>query len=220
MSPQPFGWRANRTNTGETELKIRILFAAVAALVIAAIAGTGGASAAGEHLNDGPKSQNGTRTADCINSVTGQKEGTFTYAGPLSVWPPNHKYVTATITLTDDDPETLTDEVTVAVTGTHDQVLSDGSELNGSGNTPAATDVVPGAPGAGTGSASTTVQFRAERSGRDKTGRTYTFTATGTTDNGLSECNPVTFTAVVPHDQGQRAGSSTKSTRLKRLARR
>ena len=199
-------------------MKVRLLFAALAALVIAMVAATSGASAAGEHENDGPKSKNGTATADCLDQF-GQKQGTFTYDGPLSVWPPNHKYVTATITLTEAADADPLDDVTVAATGTHDQILEDGSELNGSGNTDPATDVLPGAPGAGTNEASTTVQFRAERSGRDKTGRTYTFTATGTTDSGASECRPVNFTAVVPHDQGTRAGSTKTASRKLRLRR-
>ena len=195
-------------------MKARLLFAALAAVVISVVAGTSGAVAAGEHNNDGPKSVNGTATADCVDAL-GQKQGTFTYDGPLSVWPPNHKYVTATITLTEAADADPFDDVTVAATGSHDQILEDGSEMNGSGNTDPATDVVPGAPGAGTGQASTTVRFRAERSGRDKTGRTYTFTATGTTDSGLSECQPVDFTAVVPHDQGNRGSSTAKSRKLR-----
>ena len=199
-------------------MKLRMLLAALAALAAALVAGTTGATAAGEHANDGPKSKNGTQTADCRDSL-GQKQGTFTYDGPLSVWPPNHKYVTATITLVEDADADPLDDVTVAATGTHDQLLEDGSEMNGAGNTDPATDVVPGAPGAGTGSAATTVRFRAERSGRDKTGRTYTFTATGTTDSGASECQPVSFTALVPHDQGTRSGSSKATARTLRLRR-
>jgi len=172
------------------------LFAlALCAAIVVAVTVAGGAGAA----NNPQRSD--TLTADCINATTNQKEGTFTYEGPVVVWPPNHKYRSATITLTDQDDETLMDNVTVAATGTHDQILDDGTEMNGSGNTDPATDVKPGAPGAGAGSASTTFEFRGERSGRDKTGRTYTFTATGTTDSGASTCKPVDFTALVPHDQ-------------------
>ena len=138
-------------------------------------------------------------TKNC-NNAAGQKEGTVKYDGVVVAWPPNHKYRTATITLTDDDAEPLTDGVTVGVVGTHDQVLSDGSEMNGSGNTDPATDVLPGPPGTGQGSASTTVQFRGERSGHEKDGRTYTFTVQGMTDNSTTPCSQ-TFTATVPHDQ-------------------
>ena len=145
-----------------------------------------------------------TKTAPCVDTTTGQTNGVFTYVGPDTVWPPNHKYRTAKITLTDTDKTNPLNGVTVAVTGTHDQMLSDGSEMTGSGNTDPATDVVPGAPGTGTDSATTSVKFRGERSGRDKTGRTYTFTANGTVDSGTSKCKAVDFTATVPHDQGNR----------------
>src|SRR5688500_12451581 len=136
---------------------------------------------------------------DC-NGLLGQKEGTFTYDGVVNAWPPNHKYRTATITLTEDDDADPMDEVTIAVTGSHDQMVDDTTEMNGAGNTDPATDVVPGTPGMGTGSASTTVRFRGERSGRDKTGRTYTFDVMGTTDDGTQSCSE-TYTATVPHDQ-------------------
>ena len=147
--------------------------------------------------------RNGIVTKDCINAATNQKEGEFKYEGPVVAWPPNHKYRNASITLTDTDGDPLND-VTVTVAGTHDQILTDGSEMNGSGNTDPATDATPGA-GAGTeGSATANFKFRGERSGKEKDGRTYTFTANGTTDGPaavLSTCKPVTFTAVVPHDQ-------------------
>ena len=172
----------------------KLLALALCAATVIAMSVAGGAGA-------GNNPQRGdVVTKDCVDS-SGEKEGTFTYSGPVVAWPPNHKYRSATITLTDDDSETTTDGVMVSATGTHDQIMDDGSEMNGAGNTDPATDVMPGTPGAGTGSASTTLQFRGERSGRDKTGRTYTFTAMGATDSGSSTCEPVDFTAVVPHDQ-------------------
>jgi hypothetical protein len=197
-------------------LKTRVLCALVGALVVVAIAGVGGASA-----TQGHQTKYATITKDCINSFTGQDEGDITYTGPVEVWPPNHKYVSATITLTDDDAEPVTDEATASVAGTHDQILDDGSEMTGSGNTDPATDVKPGPPGTGTPTATTSVEFRAERSGHKWTGgdawrgRTYTFTVMGTTDNGLSNCNPVDFTATVPHDQGNHTGSSTTTSSKK-----
>jgi hypothetical protein len=202
-------------------LRIRLLLAAVAALVVTAIAGAGGASAVQGH-----QSKYEVVTKDCINSITGQDEGDITWNGPTTVWPPNHKYVSATISVTDADDEPATDAATVEAAGSHDQVLEDGTEMNGSGNTDPATDATPGA-GAGTPTASTVVQFRAERSGHKWTdgdpwrGRTYTYTVTGTTDNGLSTCDPVTFTANVPHDQGNHTGSSkttAKKLSAKKLA--
>jgi hypothetical protein len=201
-------------------LKFRVLLAALAALAVTAVVGVGGASAVQGH-----QTQYATVTKDCINSITGQDEGDITYTGPVVVWPPNHKYVSATITVTDVDAEPVTDQATASVAGTHDQMLDDGAEMTGSGNTDPATDVVPGPPGTGTPTAQTSVQFRAERSGHKWTdggdawrGRTYTFTVSGTTDNGLSTCNPVTFTATVPHDQGNHTGSSTTTTSSKKVS--
>ncbi len=201
-------------------MKARLLFAALAAIFVVGVVGAGGASA-----TQGHQTQYSTITKDCINSVTGQKEGEITYNGPTVVWPPNHKYVSATITVTDDDAEPVTDDATASVTGTHDQMLDDGAEMTGSGNTDPATDVLPGAPGAGNPTATTSVQFRAERSGHKWTdggdawrGRTYTFTVMGTTDDGTSNCNAVTFTATVPHDQGNHTGSSTSTTTSKKVS--
>jgi hypothetical protein len=209
-------------------VKTRLFVAALAALVVVAVVGVSGASAVQGH-----QTKYATITKDCINSITGQDEGDITYTGPVEVWPPNHKYVSATITVTDVDAEPATDQATAAVAGGHDQVLDDGAEMTGTGNTDPATDVMPGAPGTGTPTAETSVQFRAERSGHKWTdggdswrGRTYTFTVSGTTDNGLTTCNPVNFTATVPHDQGNHTGASkisakkiSATAKAKRLAR-
>jgi hypothetical protein len=201
-------------------MKVRLLFAALAALAVVVVGGAGAASA-----DQGHQTKYATITKDCINSITGQDEGDITYTGPVEVWPPNHKYVSATITVTDDDAEPATDEATASVAGRHDQMVDDTTEMNGSGNTDPATDVVPGPPGTGTPTATTSVQFRAERSGHKWTdggdawrGRTYTFTVMGTTDNGLSNCNPVDFTATVPHDQGNHTGSSTTTAKAHKVA--
>jgi hypothetical protein len=145
---------------------------------------------------------------DCVAAIGGQNvdgEGTFTWTGPQSSWPPNHKDVAASITLTDDDAEPATDDVVLTVVGTHDEQIVEGSELgeeNGAGNTNPATDATGGTAD-GTGSATVPVTFRAERAGTGD-GRTYTFTATGTLDNGLTMCEPVTFVVSIPHDQGNR----------------
>jgi hypothetical protein len=194
--------------------------AALAALAIVVIGGAGTASAVQGH-----QTKYATITKDCINSITGQDEGDITYTGPVEVWPPNHKYVSATITVTDVDAEPATDQATAAVAGRHDQMVDDTTEMNGAGNTDPATDVMPGPPGSGTPTATTSVQFRAERSGHKWTdggdawrGRTYTFTVSGTTDNGLSTCNPVDFTATVPHDQGNHTGSSTTTSSAKTMS--
>src|SRR3954452_3949419 len=175
-----------------TELKARLLCAAIAALVVAAVGGVGAASA-----TQGHQTKYATITTDCINSITGQDEGDITYTGPIEVWPPNHKYVSATITVTDDDAEPATDQATAAVTCRHAQMVDDTTEITGSGNSDPATDVIPGPPGTGTPTATTSVEFRAERSGHKWTdggdpwrGRTYTFTVMGTTDKRSDRLQP------------------------------
>ena len=193
-------------------MKARVFLALVGALSLIAVVGTGGASAVQGH-----QTKYDTITQDCKDSL-GNDQGDITYQGPVEVWPPNHKYVHAVITVTDNNANPLND-ATASVAGRHDQMVDDTTEWNGAGNTDPATDVVPDAPGAGNPSAVTGVSFRAERSGHKWTdggdmwrGRTYTFTVMGTVDNGLTECQPVDFTAVVPHDQGNHTGNSTTTT--------
>jgi hypothetical protein len=194
-------------------LKFRLLSAALVAVIAVVVMSAGGATAGS---NNPPK--------DCINSLTGQKEGTFTWTGPVSAWPRTHKYVSADISLTDNDGQPVGNESTVSAVGSHDQTLEDGTEMNGSGHTPVATDTTGGETQSGEPTATTRVFFRAERSGHklgDKDGqpgRTYTFTVEGTTDNGLSTCNPVTFKATVPHDLGKRSSSSKTSALQKAKA--
>jgi hypothetical protein len=173
--------------------RLLLVAAAMAVIVVTAFGSTGAVA--------GTKDQKGTDSAPCIDQTTGLQEGTFYYNGVTVAWPPNHKYRQATIKLVDEDDEPLTDEVTIATTGTHDQIAENGKEFVGSGNTDLLFDVTPGG-GAGSGEAVATFFFRGERSGTEQDGRTYTFTATGTTDDMMSTCEPVEFEAFVPHDQG------------------
>ena len=48
--------------------------------------------------------QSETITQECTD-MTDELAGTITYVGPTELWPPNHKYVPATITWTDEDCE-------------------------------------------------------------------------------------------------------------------
>jgi len=173
-------------------LKLRLPLAGAIALCL----GTAGVAVA----HDNPNEQKGSAPDQaCVNSVTGATEGTFSLSGVLSGWPPNHKPRDITFTLTDDDLEPATDDVTIAVTGTHDEIGQNGAR------DPNNTDLA-GGEGSGTGSASTGATYLAERSGNGD-GRVYTWTVTGTTDNGTSQCKPVTYQTTVVHDQG----TSTKN---------
>jgi hypothetical protein len=219
-------------------MKTRIILIAGAAAAVAA-AGPASALVASPSLSvvtpkaaaGGNGSDNGIhdtrkqQSQDCINMTTGEKEGTFRYDGPEFVWPPNHKYRSADISLTDEDDDMSSDLATVASAGSNDETVKDGeeyTEMNGAGNTDPATDSPPAA-GSGTPTAVADQQFRGERSGRGD-GRTYTFTVNGTTDGGSSVCEPVTFTSTVPHDQSghenKKSSSTKKRSAKKRSARR
>lgn len=110
-------------------LKSKIALAAAGVLMVGAV----GATTASARL--ATDTSNKSISQDCLESTTGQVEGTFVWEGPMASWPPNHKDETATITLFDSDDEPATDEVSLAVVPTHDEILENGTELNGSGNT-------------------------------------------------------------------------------------
>lgn len=179
-------------------MRIRIaVVAAMAALVAAALPGfAGGGSAPGT---------GGTGSVAC-------NDGTVTYS-PTTVWPPDHQMVTVTINYTDNDndgtaatPETTT----VTVGAITDNEMTGGSELVGSGQ----PNPPQGADWSGTGNmasatdpgtATTTAQVRAERSGTDPAGRVYTIAVSCADMGGTaaeSTSNTVDLSVTVPHDQG------------------
>jgi hypothetical protein len=185
----------------EHHVKNRLALLAAAGLAL-------GVAAPAIAADGGP---NAPRTADCTNSITGAKEGTFTFTAPEFSWPPNHKAHDFTASLTDEDadapavpgaptPADPTDQAHIEMTG----VSSQPDNGLGDGNTE--DDVVVGDPGTGNPTATTTGQFTSERAGIPNDGddpwggRTYTFTLNGTTDGGASTCDAVTFTVTVPHD--------------------
>ena len=153
-------------------------------------------------------SSHGDGTTDCA-------DGTVTWS-PTTVWPPNHKMQTITISYTApaDTPDT-SDTTTITVDSiVDDQAGADGSgELNGSGQPTAQQGLDWGGIGHSATSpegqtATTTALVRAERSGLMKSGRTYTITVscsekTGGTVPDPTESGMATLTVTVPHDQGQ-----------------
>lgn len=163
----------------------RSVVAGVTLLAAAALAGPVLAGSNGTAVGKTyPTSQNTVH--DCGSGRT------ITYAGPATLWPPNHKYFAAVITARGDG----NDQVSVESAGTHDEYAESGTEMNGAGNT--ANDVSPAAASDGPHNnvATVTQSIRSERSGQGD-GRVYTFTVTGTFDG--SQCQ-ATFTANVPHD--------------------
>ena len=133
------------------------------------------------------------------------------YHGPDSIWPPNHKMRDFYVLAHDDDGGT----VTLVTTAESSQPAND----VGDGNTDIDTmDNTPGGVGTGEGEARTDGQMRAERSGKDKAGRTYTVNSHAVWSDG-DTCDK-TFTATVPHDQRNQTNTGSKKRSSKRLARR
>jgi hypothetical protein len=125
------------------------------------------------------------------------------FEGAKTLWPPNHKMQTVTITATEGEDVDPADEVTLTTTATDDEV-----GLGGAGNPTLDDEVGTGTPegsNSGTGTTSVDWQLRSERSGLGD-GRTYTITASATFDNGTEMCGPETFEVTVPHDQRGGAG--------------
>lgn len=154
--------------------------------------------------------QSETITVTCEDAFAADGvAGTVTYVGPTELWPPNHKYVPATVTWTDEDEG---DNLSAVFTAGHDQFI-DGQEINGAGNTD--NDITPaaGMP-SGTGSFSQEFLIRGERSGRVKEGRDYTISGTvmftdsdtDASSNPLGSSCDFSFTIHVPHDMGNGNG--------------
>lgn len=189
----------------------RILLA-LAALLVPVGVSVGVANGAGSKANT--KNSSTTITHTCNNATSGEGGGmtgddmdndgdTISITGPTTLWPPNHKYVTETITATDVDgtAESITDPdgVTLMTTAASNQ-----PEFGmGSGHT--ANDTLVAQANNGSESATQTVSLRAERDGVDptKAGRTYTIMATAMFDtSGVADSCHATFTVHVPHDMG------------------
>ena len=161
-----------------------LLSSCVAALVFAA-AGAVVAFAGGGN-NSG---NSGTATAACapFGEVGGSQNVTWS---PTTLWPPNHKLQTITISASDTEGisgETLTLTVN-SITSTDGFA---GTAANGIGNHASA-------PENGT-LATTTVQIPAERAGTDTNGNAYDINVSCADDDGTATQD---LTVTVPHDQG------------------
>lgn len=163
----------------------RSIFTGLALLALVALAAPVVAGSKGNAVGKAyPTSQNTVH--DCGNNRT------ITFAGPATLWPPNHKYFAAVITATGDGD----DQVTIESAGTHDEYTDSGEEMNGAGNTVDDVNPAAAADGPNANVASVTQSIRSERSGQGD-GRVYTFTVTATFDS--DDCT-ATFTSRVPHD--------------------
>ncbi len=179
----------------------RVLLLALAVLMTVPAAAT-----ADPGKGKNPATTTSTRTVECDGGVV-------TFTGPDEMWPPNHKLEDASLTFTPDED---TESYSYMAMAGHDQVV-DGEEMNGSGNTPFETDFAfvgedgstsQAAMGMETDEVTLPMQIRAERSGQDRDGRTYTLSGMVTFTDGdmMDMACEFEFTVLVPHDQGKRAG--------------
>lgn len=124
---------------------------------------------------------------------------TITFYGATKLWPPNHKYRTVTITVSESHPTMYSWST---------QTTSNEGELDpGSGHT-VADEMPPASSNSGIGpsSQSQDILLRAERDGGGS-GRTYSIAVDAQFDMGANDCQH-TFTVTVPHDM--RGGMSSQ----------
>jgi hypothetical protein len=141
-----------------------------------------------------------TATRDCGNGDH------VDYAGPLKLWPPNHKLQTVTVSATDGGEDPPSDQTTILVTPAVADVAG------GDGGTKHDPDFTTQPPVPGSPTAHQDVALRSERSGKGE-GRTYTLNWTATFDGGLRTCSSSDqgqspFIVTVPHDM--RGGADWK----------
>jgi hypothetical protein len=161
-----------------------------------------------------PKGTNHNNSSDQPGTCDGGSGNSLTLRAPEKLWPPNHKYFEDINVLAVGQPD---ESINLTTTGSHEQYVEGDSgleEQNGSGNT--ADDITTneeglmGSPGEqdgypavvademGTESVQTFWKARAERSGRDQTGREYKLSALAEFGDGGTCSGTVTIT--VPHD--------------------
>jgi hypothetical protein len=136
------------------------------------------------------------------SSSIGCNDGTIRWS-PTTLWPPDHKMKTITISYTDTSSDNDTTTITVGMI--RDNQTTGGVEDPGAGN-PNVVDFTGDGNSAmetDPGTATTSVQVAAERSGRDGT-RIYTIPVT-CMDSGSMASQTVNLTVTVPHDQGKSA---------------
>jgi hypothetical protein len=173
--------------------------AAVVAIGVAMLVALGGVA--------GARGGGGSGSTACGN-------GTVTW-DPAVLWPPNHKMVPVTISWTEnaEPTEVLPDQNTLSA----DSVSSVGVDDKGSGQpakkqgpdysgVPTTSSSVPdGQP------ATVTVYIRAERSGTDKAGRTYTVNLT--CKSGDDPDGHAMAIVTVPHDMGNKSSGTAATKR-------
>ena len=171
---------------------MRKLITAFAALGLIAALGFAGPTFAGNK-------NHGSSTIDPCG-----EDGTIT-TSPTTLWPPNHKDVT--ISFRYEDP--TNDNVTLEITAKPHSEAVDGEEINGTGNTPYATDSTGGVNMDDDGDVTVDGTARAERSGHKNEevgGREYRYEYIADADGGSDGCmsdpedDEDDIVVFVPHD--------------------
>jgi hypothetical protein len=158
----------------------------------------------------------GTGSAPCT-TITGDN-GNVTWS-PAVVWPPNHKMVPVTISW--NEPQESTDLLGDSNTLRVDSITSTGVDDRGAGQP--SSKQGPDYSGVGNSgsapdgqAATVTVYVRAERSGTDKAGRTYTINLS--CDSGDDSHGTSMAVVTVPHDMGNHSGTKKSSARALRVS--
>lgn len=159
-----------------------------------------------------PGTENFNKSGDTASEEDCGEGNALVIHHPTALWPPNHKYYDDIYVLATDEQG---QSIELESHGYHDQYDTDtGAEQNGAGNT--GDDITVNDDDASVmenetdegypqvvamesddGEVQTDWRARAERSGRDQTGRDYSMGATATFSDG--QCS-VDVTFGVPHD--------------------
>jgi hypothetical protein len=131
-------------------------------------------------------------SADCGSGDT------VDWVGPITLWPPNHKFVDEVVVA---NGSTDTEQVTITI---HPVVTDAVGGDGGAEHDPDFTYATGNNMATGTGTATENFALRSERSGRGE-GRTYTINWEATFDNGMKSCTSEDdgqdpFVVAVPHD--------------------
>src|SRR5688572_19029415 len=110
---------------------------------------------AGPSVADGDN-QYGPKTV--VQACGDEGDVNVVFEGATKMWPPNHKAHEFDVSVVDSDASDG-EGVAYSAAATHDQILEDGTEMAGSGNTEATSDVTPQAVANQKGEGITTVTY-------------------------------------------------------------
>lgn len=141
-------------------------------------------------------------TQTCPIMLIGQDPDTVSMSGPATLWPPNHRFASYSLT-SSETPGEQGDGLPHGVTISYSVTVTEG------GNTTPATSSQASPPaGSASGDFSVTIPFqlRADRAGKSS-GRTYTINWSASFDGGPHTCSSTDsshhpFVVTVPHDRG------------------